>query len=76
MQTGDLVNVRQEVGCWSPPRYKERGVGIILSVIPTAPVDIGTAMDVNLGDNVVVALASGTTETFCEQSVEVINESR
>ena len=75
MQAGDLVNVRPELGCWSPPRYKERGVGVVVSVIPTAPVDIGTAVDVNLGDNVIVALPSGT-ETFNEHSVEVISESR
>ena len=75
MQVGDLVNVRQEIGCWSPRRYRERGVGLIVSIIPTAPVDIGTAMDVNLGDNVVVALPSGT-ETFSEHSVEVISASR
>ena len=75
MQVGDLVNVRQEMGCWSPPRYKERGVGLVVSIIPTAPVDIGTAMDVNLGDSVVVALPTGT-ETFNEHSVDVITESR
>lgn len=75
MQVGDLVSVRQEIGCWSPRRYRERGVGLIVSIIPTAPVDIGTAMDVNLGDNVIVALPSGK-ETFSEHSVEVISESR
>ena len=75
MQVGDLVNVRQELGCYTPRRYRERGVGLIVSIIPTAPVDIGTAMDVNLGDNVVVALPSGT-ETFSEHSVEVISASR
>ena len=75
MQVGDLVNVRQEIGCHTPRRYRERGVGLIVSIIPTAPADIGTAMDVNLGDNVIVALPSGT-ETFNEHSVEVISESR
>lgn len=75
MQVGDLVNVRQEIGCHTPRRYRERGVGLIVSIIPTAPVDIGTAMDVNLGDNVVVALPTGV-ETFSEHSVEVISENR
>ena len=75
MQVGDLVNVRQEIGCHTPRRYRERGVGLIVSIIPTAPVDIGTAMDVNLGDNVVVALPTGM-ETFSEHSVEVISEGR
>ena len=75
MQAGDLVNVRQELGCYTPRRYRERGVGIVVSVIPTAPVDIGTAMNVNLGDNVVVALPTGV-ETFSEHSVEVISEGR
>ena len=75
MQVGDLVNVRQEIGCHTPRRYRELGVGLIVSIIPTAPVDIGTAMDVNLGDNVIVALPSGK-ETFNEHSVEVISESR
>jgi len=75
MNIGDLVNVRQEIGCWTPRRYRERGVGLIVGIMPTAPVDIGTAMDVNLGDSVMVALPSGT-ETFNEHSVEVISEHR
>ena len=55
-----------------PRRYRERGVGVVVSV--TGSVDIGTAMDVNLGDNVVVAPTG--VETFSEHSVEVISESR
>ena len=76
MKAGDLVNVVQTIGCHHPPRLKERGVGIVLKVVKTAPVDIGTALDVYLGDDVVVSLSSGKIETFNEGSVEVINGSR
>ena len=72
MKAGDLVNVVQKIGCHYPPRFKERGVGIILGVVKTSPVDIGTALDVYLGDDVVVSLSDGTIETFNEKSVELV----
>ena len=72
MKVGDLVNVVQTIGCHYPPRFKERGVGIILGVVKTSPVDIGTALDVYLGDDVVVSLSDGTIETFIEKSVELV----
>lgn len=75
MKVGDLVNVTQTVGCWSPPKLKDRGVGIVLGVVKTAPVDIGTALDVYLGDDIVVSLSDGSIETFNEKSVELISES-
>ena len=75
MKVGDLVNVVQTIGCHHPPRLKERGVGIVLKVVKTSPVDIGTALDVCLGDDIVVSLSDGKIETFNEKSVEVINES-
>lgn len=76
MKVGDLVNVVQTIGCHYPPRFKERGVGIILGVVKTSPVDIGTALDVYLGDDIIVSLSDGNIETFNEKSVEVIDESR
>lgn len=76
MKLGDLVNVVQTIGCHHPPRVKERGMGIILKVVKTSPVDIGTAIDVYLGDDIMVSLSDGNIETFNEKSVEVISESR
>ena len=76
MKLGDLVNVVQTIGCHHPPKLRERGVGIVLKVVKTSPVDIGTAMDVYLGDDIVVSLSNGKIETFNEKSVEVISESR
>lgn len=76
MKLGDLVNVVQTIGCHHPPRIKERGMGIILKVVKTSPVDIGTAIDVYLGDDIMVSLSDGNIETFNEKSVEVISESR
>ena len=76
MKLGDLVNVVQAIGCHHPPRVKERGVGIILKVVKTSPVDIGTAIDVYLGDDIMVSLSDGNIETFNEKPVEVISESR
>ena len=76
MQPGDLVNVVQTIGCHHPPKFRDRGVGIVLKVVKTSPVDIGTALDVYLGDDIVVSLSSGKIETFNEGSVEVVNESR
>lgn len=75
MKLGDLVNVVQTIGCHHPPRVKERGIGIILKVVKTPPVDIGTAIDVYLGDDIMVSLSDGNIETFNEKSVEVISES-
>ena len=72
VKLGDLVSVVQKIGCHYPPRFRERGVGIILEVIKTSPVDIGTALDVYLGDDIVVSLSDGNIETFNEKSVEVI----
>ena len=76
MKLGDLVNVVQTIGCHHPPKLRERGVGIVLKVVKTSPVDIGTAMDVYLGDDIVASLSNGKIETFNEKSVEVISESR
>jgi hypothetical protein len=76
VKLGDLVNVVQTIGCHHPPRVKERGMGIILKVVKTSPVDIGTAIDVYLGDDIMVSLSDGNIETFNEKSVEVISESR
>ena len=59
MKAGDLVNVRQQYGCHVPPRFRDRGLGVVVDVIKTSTVDIGTAMNVYLGDDVVVALTSG-----------------
>ena len=49
---------------------------MVLKVMQTPLVDIGTAQDVYLGDDIVVSLSSGVVETFNEGSVEVISESR
>ena len=76
MKVGDLVNVVQTIGCHYPPSFKERGIGIVLKVVKTSPVDIGTALDVYLGDDIVVSLSDGKIETFNEASVEVIYEGR
>lgn len=74
MKAGDLVSVKQRLGCFLPPKIRDRGVGLVLKVLKTPLVDIGTAQDVYLGDDIVVSLASGVVETFNEGSVELINE--
>ena len=76
MKPGDLVSVKQRLGCFLPPKIKDRGVGIVLKVIKTPLVDIGTAQDVYLGDDIVVSLSSGVVETFNESSVRVVSKSR
>ena len=76
MKPGDLVSVKQRLGCFLPPKIKDRGVGIVLKVIKTPLVDIGTAHDVYLGDDIVVSLSSGVVETFNESSVRVVSKSR
>ena len=76
MQVGDLVSVRQQYGCHVPPRFRDRGLGVVLRVIKTSTIDIGTAMNVYLGDDVEVALTSGVREVFNERSVKVVNAGR
>ena len=76
MKPGDLVSVKQRLGCFLPPKIKDRGVGIVLKVMKTPLVDIGTAQDVYLGDDIVVSLSSGVVETFNESSVRVVSKGR
>jgi len=76
MKAGDLVSVKQRLGCFLPPKTRDRGVGLVLKVMKTSLVDIGTAQDVYLGDDIVVSLSSGVVETFNEGSVELISEGR
>ena len=76
MKAGDLVSVKQRLGCFLPPKIRERGGGLVLKVMKTPLVDIGTAQDVYLGDDIVVSLSSGVVETFNEGSVELISEAR
>lgn len=76
MKVGDLVNVRQQYGCHTPPQYRERGLGVVLDVIETERVDIGSATNIYLGDSVVVALTTGKVDVFNQESVEVVNERR
>ncbi len=76
MKVGDLVNVKQTVGCHIPPRYLERGMGIVLEVAKSKPITFRGMGEINVGDDVTVHLGTGEVEVFCEESVEVVSESR
>jgi len=77
MKIGDLVSIEQDRGCGSFKRTDMLGLAVILNVRETARVDIGTATDVYLGDDIVVHMQStGEVRTFNQDSVRVVNESR
>lgn len=74
MKVGDLVSVVQTIGCYTPPRFfRPRGLGIVVKIDKTDPVTFSPEIrDINLGDEITVALASGEIEKFCEQSVAAV----
>ena len=72
MKQGDLVRVRQTIGCHVPPKYNDRGLGVILSVDKSKPVMFRGMGEVYVGDDVTVHLGTGEVKIFNEKSVEVI----
>ena len=72
MKVGDLVNVRQTIGCHSPPQYRDRGVGVVLKVVKSKPITFHGIGKVQLGDDVTVHLGTGEAEVFCIESVRKI----
>ncbi len=73
MKVGDLVRVKQTIGCHIPPQHRDRGFGVILKVDKAAPITWPGIGEFPTGDDVTVHLVTGKTEVFCEESVEVIN---
>lgn len=72
MKPGDLVIVTQTVGCHAPPRYRDRGIGVVLEVAKSKPITFQGMGEVNIGDDVTVHLGTGQVEVFCEESVKVV----
>ncbi len=72
MKVGDLVNVRQVIGCHTPPQYRDRGVGVVLRVAKSKPITFQGMGEFQLGDDVTVHLGTGETEVFCEESVRKV----
>ncbi len=72
MKAGDLVNIKQTIGCHIPPRYRDRGIGIVLEVAKSKPITFQGMGEVNIGDDVTVHLGTGQVEVFCEESVKVV----
>ena len=72
MKAGDLVIVKQTIGCHTPPRYRDRGLGVVLKVAASKPITFHGMGEFQLGDNVTVYLSSGEQEVFCEESVKAV----
>ena len=72
MKPSDLVIVKQTIGCHVPPRYRDRGIGIVLEVAESKPIKFLGTREINVGDDITVLLNTGETEVFCEESVEVV----
>ena len=71
MKVGELVKVKQVIGCHVPPQYRDRGIGIILKITKSKPIAFrGESFDV--GDDITVHLGTGQVEVFCEESVKVV----
>jgi hypothetical protein len=75
MRVGDLVNVIQTLGCHAPPKFRNRGLGVVLEMKETKPFSWGE-LKLPMGSDITVALATGKVETFSDRSVKVVNESR
>tara|TARA_R100000808_G_C2155291_1_gene167357 strand:- start:5269 stop:5493 length:225 start_codon:yes stop_codon:yes gene_type:complete len=70
---GNLVKVIEVLGCHTPPQnFREHGMGIVVDILETQPLYFEGIGDINLGDDIVVALATGETKKFCIQSVHLI----
>ena len=76
MKVGDLVSVVQKLGCDMPPRLRDRGLGVVVGVTESEPLHFPSVGLVQVSDEVEVALATGATEVFFPESLEVISESR
>ena len=71
MKVGELVKVKQVIGCHVPPQYRDRGVGIVLKIAKSKPIAFrGESFDV--GDDITVHLGTGQVEVFCEESVNIV----
>lgn len=75
MNPGDLVWVKQTIGCHTPPKYLDRGIGVVLNIDRSKPVMFRGLGEVYMGDDVTVHLGTGEVKIFNEKSVKVINES-
>ena len=72
MRPGDLVVVKQTIGRHMPPRYRDRGYGVVLRVAKSKPITFQGVGEVQLGDDITVHLGTGETEVFCEESVKTL----
>ena len=72
MKVGDLVTVTQTIGCHTPPRYRHRGIGVVLKVAKSKPITFQGMGPFNTGDDITIYLGSGETEVFCEESIEIV----
>ena len=74
MKVGDLVKVVQTIGCHVPPKYRERGLGVIVGIEDSEPLHFPSVGIVQISEEVQVALATGATEVFFPESLEIISE--
>ena len=74
LKKGDLVRVRQTVGCHMPPKYLGRGLGVVLDTKKSKPIRFHGMGEIQLGDDIAVHLGTGAVETFCSESVKVVSD--
>ena len=72
MKVGDLANIVQKLGCHTPPRLKQRGVGVVLGIAKCEPIQHPRLGLLDMGRNIKVGVATGEIEIFHEESVKVI----
>ena len=72
MKPRDLVVVKQTIRCHTPPMYRDRGIGVVLKVAKSKPLNFRGIGEINVGDDITVFLSSGEIEVFCEESVEIV----
>ena len=74
MKIGDLVDVTQELGCHTPPReIRHRGLGVVLAITKTEPINFNGIGEVYLGDNVTIQLLTGEMDVFHPESIKVVD---
>lgn len=71
MRVGNLVHVLQIRGCHIPPRKTDMGLGVVVAVHESETMKI-KGMELELGEDATVKLASGETKRLHHSDFRVI----
>ena len=67
MKLGDMVDVKEERGSYTPPITVDYGIGIIVDIANDVYIDFKNVGNINTGKSVKVLLSSGIVKSFHEK---------